>query len=261
MKTSITKYIISNLVLNKIQKLLPETPKALEPSSLTIKFYNPKKKLNKDLKKKTWNLLLKLTEKPVLPPRPVEPTPTTFRRKKVKKYETEEVPQKKPGLKRKRRHKERKIFFSYKKAQPYRIRRKKRIKYRYEKRKLRFERHFLNITAKRKNVFLSFYQKIQTKKKSKKRILLLASKTLGSLGYKGRHKSSPLAKEVLGKTVGNSLQKNNLSLIDIIFQKKIGRLYKPILKGLAKNQILIRKLRIKKVHPHGFIRPKKKKRK
>ena len=170
-----------------------------------------------------------------------------------------------PIIKRKRRHKERRIRFSFKKAQPYRKRKIKKHRKRQKKRKLIFENHYLTITGTVKNFFLAFYQKILSQKKRKKKriilINLLASKSIGALGYKGRKKTSPLAKEFLGKNIGNSIKKSNIQLLDIILKKKIGYVYKPILKGLTKTQLLIRKIHINSVHPHGFLRPKKKKRK
>ena len=173
-------------------------------------------------------------------------------------------------LRRKRRHRERRFRASIKKNMPYVQRRTKWIKRRNKKRKYKFENHYLNITGKVKNFFLSVYHKYPQKQKFqynkkyyKYKILinLLTSKSIGALGYKGRHKTSPLAKEILGKTIGNNLQKNNLPLIDIILKNKVGRIYKPIIKGIAKSRVLVRKITIKSMHPHGFIRPRKKRRK
>lgn len=230
--------------MTKIKQFLHTKPENCGKASGVFK-KNSSKKFYKSYKKRIFNILQQRTKKAAIA---------------VTKQLKERLSTK-PVLKRKRRHKERRIWRSFKKNLPYHQRKQKRVKKRHKKQKLRFENHFLNITVRRKNVFLAFYQKLPIRKRRLKRINLIASKTLGSLGYKGRHKTSPLAKEVLGKTLGNSLQKNNLSLIDIIFQKKIGRVYKPILKGLAKNRILIRKIRLKIVHPHGTIRSKKKKRK
>lgn len=196
-----------------------------------------------------------------------------------------EVSKLKPRIRfflKRRRHKERKFFrggrrriapLAYRKRKYLRKKQKKKWKFR-----LKFNHNYLSLRIKRKNSFFSLYKKEFVKeskflyysKRRKQRIYkkikkkthkLLATKSLGVLKFAGRHKTSPLAKEILGRTAGNSIIKNNCTLIDIILKKKIGRLYKPIFKGLSRYPFIVRKIRVKTIHAHGFIRPRKKKRK
>lgn len=127
---------------------------------------------------------------------------------------------------------------------------KKLSKKKHPKTRKKIEKKYLRISRTNKYIF-----KISKKNK------LLTTQSLGKLGYTGRHKTSPVAKKSFGQFAGKFIMKNNFSYLDIILQKKIGRLYKPFLKGLASYRFTIRRILVNKIHPHGFIRARKKKRK
>jgi len=162
----------------------------------------------------------------------------------------------KPRIKfflRKARHRERIFWYGPKKrkySRRYKLRKYLRRKKKKHKKNIKFNNYFLTLRIKRKNTFFSIYQKEiykqkiknprynRKKKKSKKYITLkkkkhklLASRSLGRLGYSGRHKTSPLAREVLGRVAGRAIIKNNCSFIDIIFKKKLEEYINKFLKG------------------------------
>lgn len=203
-------------------------------------------------------------------------------------------------FKKRRRNKSRRFYYGFKwKKQKYKYRKIKIKRSKSKKRfksKLKFHDQYLSIKIPSKNTFISLYQieKNKTLTINKKRIeklqllrfqkkyklykfykkmmkpkvynitlntKLILSKSLGVLGYKGRHKTSPISKESLGHLAGRTAVKNNFSYVDIILKKKIGRVYKPLLKGISQYPFLIRRIHAKMPHAHGFIRAKKKKRK
>ncbi len=99
----------------------------------------------------------------------------------------------------------------------------------------------------RHNTFITF----MIRKKIKAQI------SAGLLGYKGRKKGVPLVREALGIKLGKYILKRNYKVVDIIFVSKIGRFYRYAIKGLVKAGLIIRKLQIKHIHPHGYVRPRK----
>jgi len=141
--------------------------------------------------------------------------------------------------------------------------RKKFLQYRYKtrfKHALRFLRKRfpliraskVHIKLRRRNTFLTC---------STRQNKTLFTLSTGTFKYDGRKKSSPFARERLAREVAHKLIKKHYRLVDIYFAAKMGRLYRYIVKEFISSNLIIRMVRIKKIHSHGEIRPKKAKRK
>jgi len=93
----------------------------------------------------------------------------------------------------------------------------------------------------------------------KKKTLLTLS--TGTLKYSGRKKGSPFARESLTIKFARILLQKHYRFVDITFVSKKGKFYRVIFKAFITARLIIRMIRIAKIHSHGFIRPKKAKRK
>jgi len=89
---------------------------------------------------------------------------------------------------------------------------------------------------------------------------IIGTLSSGLLGYNGKKKSSPFVKEQIGEQLANFATQSNIRLCKIIFVKKIGRVYKQVLKGIARSQLWVKSLLVWHVHPHGAVRAPKKRR-
>jgi ribosomal protein S11 len=108
----------------------------------------------------------------------------------------------------------------------------------------------MNIKFQRRNTFINLAAKRR----------LVATLSSGQLGYTGRKKSSPFVREQMGTTMAKYAIKTNRRLVDIGFVSKIGRFYRFVMKGVARTRLLVRMLQLKKFHPHGYVRARKKRR-
>ena len=118
----------------------------------------------------------------------------------------------------------------------------------------------LIIKIRRHNTFLCLHNNPNNVRLDLGKCRLKTTLSAGMLGFKGRKKGAPLVREALGKYMGRYILKMRYKIIDIFFKSKTGSMYRHIMKGLAKMRIGIRKIRIKHKHPHGYIRPKKRRR-
>lgn len=110
----------------------------------------------------------------------------------------------------------------------------------------------IHIKLRRRNTFL-------TCNSSRKRTLFTSS--TGTFKYDGRKKSTSFARERLARKVAQKLVRNHFRVVDIYFVSKVGQFYRAIVKAVISTGLIIRMLRIKRIHSHGMIRPKKAKRK
>lgn len=106
------------------------------------------------------------------------------------------------------------------------------------------------IRLKRVNTFLT----CRTTKKT------IYTTSTGTLDFTGKRKGAPFARQSIAKKFMQKLCQKNYRVFDIDFASRIGRLYRMIVKQLVRSRIMLRIIHIKKVHSHGQIRPKKKKR-
>ena len=130
--------------------------------------------------------------------------------------------------------------------------------------KIRYGRVFIRTT--RTNTFLTLATpkwKTKPKKKNKKKqYRVRMTSSAGILLYKGKKKSSPLARQEVAKSFAEKLRAKDYRLIDVIFVKKFGRNYRLVIKGLmSKAFLMIRLFSIRRIHGHGSIRAKKARRK
>jgi len=116
--------------------------------------------------------------------------------------------------------------------------------------KVRFGRIFIKITH--HNTFINLSN-------VKKRVRYTAS--VGLLKFKGKKKTSYLARQRIGRLVAENAITRNYRILDIYFLSGFGRLYRPVLKGLISRYIIIRLLRLPRFHSHGYVRTKKMRRK
>jgi len=107
----------------------------------------------------------------------------------------------------------------------------------------------IGIQFQRKNTFLDF-------KYGRQKHFISA----GLCGYKTRQKSNPYVREKVSEMLSNLYTEFETEYTNIIFKKKIGKFYKPVLTGLAKGEMKIGFLKLKHIHAHGKMREKKKRR-
>jgi hypothetical protein len=108
----------------------------------------------------------------------------------------------------------------------------------------------INLIVKRRNTFIN----LSTKKKVFKAL------SAGILGYTGRKKSSPIVRERIGKELATIAVSTSRNYVDLYFIKNKGRFYKYVIKGLVLRGLYFRWLCIRHIHPHGYMRNKKKRR-
>jgi ribosomal protein S11 len=114
----------------------------------------------------------------------------------------------------------------------------------------------IRITFKRRNTFLNLVSP-QTSKSPRKILGVLSA---GMLGYTGRRKATPFVREQVGEQLGSFAVASNRKICSLIFAHKAGRIYKLVLRGLARTSLMVKTIKVWHVHPHGYVRAKKKRR-
>jgi len=133
----------------------------------------------------------------------------------------------------------------------------------------KIRRGIVFVRLKRRNSFLTLAKKLRIKKKfrnkhktikTKRYLKIYFSGSIGRVGFKGRAKSSAIARTTLAKLVLKKAIKKHFRILRIIFLSEIKRLYLPILTGLASQTVAIRVIKRLLLRPHGYVRYKKKRR-
>lgn len=148
----------------------------------------------------------------------------------------------------------RKNFFMYKNLNKFKKRKKKKNqqkRYKFRGINLRNTRFSnINIVVKRRNTFIN----LTTRGK------IFKSLSAGVLGYTGRKKSAPIVRERIGKELASIAVKSSRNVVDLFLIKKRGRFYRSVIKGLAFRGLYFRWIIIRHIHPHGYMRSRKKRR-
>jgi ribosomal protein S11 len=123
---------------------------------------------------------------------------------------------------------------------------------------------YVKITRKNLHLGLTKVKKITKKPKIKNKLSrrtrfdLVAKKSIGQLPmYKGRAKSSPIARKALVKTFMKETAKHNVHQADMILLSEVGKHHFGLLSAFAQKNFIIRMVLRKVSRPHGYVRRKK----
>lgn len=123
----------------------------------------------------------------------------------------------------------------------------------------------LTIKQTRRNCFMVISQKtrkktvkFQRKRSKKPQYKVLHHKSIGQATiYRGRAKTSAIAKKALGKSMLKFLYKKQIRLVDAIFISEMQRAGAPLLVSVAAKNVVIRSITRRLSRPHGYVRKKK----
>lgn len=128
------------------------------------------------------------------------------------------------------------------------------------------QRGVLTIKQTRRNCFMNISkemikrkrQKFQIKISKKPQHKVLIHKSIGQCTiYKGRAKSSAVAKKSLATAMAQFVHKKQIRIIDARFISELNRASGPLLTTFASKNIIFRSLQRILLRPHGYVRKKK----
>jgi hypothetical protein len=119
------------------------------------------------------------------------------------------------------------------------------------KRLTKFNHGVVYLSHYRRNTFVTIFKLI----KESKRIVF---KSTGALnGFPGTKRVTKLGRESVAKAAATFLRRKNFTSVDVIFTKRIGRLFFLMIRGLFSFPIYLRHIYMPKRRSHGFTRRKK----